>query len=44
MNFPRATSTDIVEKIDNILENQPISLIVYLGTDNLTNSSISLTT
>ena len=44
MNFTRATSTDIVEKIDNILENQPMSLIVYLGTDNLTNSSISLTT
>ena len=44
MNFTRATSTDIVEKTDNILENQPMSLIVYLGTDNLTNSSISLTT
>ena len=28
-NSPGATSTDIVEKIDNILENQPKPLIVH---------------
>ena len=38
INFPGATSTDIVENIDKILENQqPISLIVHVGTNDLTN-------
>ena len=32
-----ATSTDIVEKIDNILENQPKPLIVEVGTNDLNN-------
>ena len=36
MNFPGATSTVIVEKID-ILENQPKSLIVHVGTNDLNN-------
>ena len=38
INFPEATSTDIVENIDEILENQqPKSLIVHVGTNDLTN-------
>ena len=38
INFPGATSTDIVENIDKILENQqPKSLIVHVGTNDLTN-------
>ena len=38
INFPGATSTDIVENIDKILENlQPISLIVHVGSNDLTN-------
>ena len=36
MNFPGATSTVFVEKID-ILENQPKSLIVHVGTNDLNN-------
>ena len=36
INFPGATSTDIVEKIDKILENQQLkSLIVHVGTNDL---------
>ena len=38
INFPGAISTDIVENIDEILENQqPKSLIVHVGTNDLTN-------
>ena len=38
INFPRATSTDIVENIDEIPENQqPKSLIIHVGTNDLTN-------
>ena len=38
INFPGATSTDIVENIYKILENQqPKSLIVHVGTNDLTN-------
>ena len=38
INFPGATSTDIVENIDEILENQqPKSLIAHVGTNDLTN-------
>ena len=40
MNFPGATSTVIVEKID-ILENQPKSLIVHVGTNDL-NKDVNL--
>ena len=37
INFPRATSTDIVKNIDKILDNQqPKSLIVPVGTNDLT--------
>ena len=38
INFPGATSTDIVENIDEIPENQqPKSLIIHVGTNDLTN-------
>ena len=37
LNFPGATSTDIVNKIDDILEDKPQSLIVHVGTNALTN-------
>ena len=38
ISFPGATSIDIVENIDRILENQqPKSLIVHVGTNDLTN-------
>ena len=38
INFPGATSTDIVENIDEILENQKSkSLFVHVGTNDLTN-------
>ena len=40
INFPGATSTDIVKDIDKILENQlPKSLIVHVGTNDLTNDA-----
>ena len=37
INFPGATSSDIVEKLDEILEHQPKSLVVHVGTNDLTN-------
>ena len=37
LNFPGTTSTDIVNKMDDILEDKPQSLIVHLGTNDLTN-------
>ena len=38
INFPGATSTDIVANIDEILENQqPKFLIVHVGINDLTN-------
>ena len=37
INFPGATSTDIVEKIDDILEHHPKSLVVYVGSNDPTN-------
>ena len=38
INFPTATSTDIVENLDKIVENQqPKPLITYVGTNDLTN-------
>ena len=40
INFPGATSTDIVKNIDKILENQlPKSLMVHVGTNDLTNDA-----
>ena len=37
INFPGATSTDIVEKIDDILEHHPKFLVVHVATNDLTN-------
>ena len=37
LNFPGATSTDISNKMDDILEDKPQSLIVHVGTNDLTN-------
>ena len=37
LNFPEATTTDIVNKMDDILEDKPKSLIVHVGTNDLTN-------
>ena len=37
INFSGATSTNIVEKIDHILEDHPKSLVVHVGTNDLTN-------
>lgn len=36
-NFAAATSTDIVNKMDDILEDKPQLLIVQVGTKGLTN-------
>ena len=36
LDIPEATSGDIVEKIDNLLDGKPESLIVYVGTIDLT--------
>ena len=37
LNFPGTNTTDIVNKMDDILEDKPQSLIVHLGTNDLTN-------
>ena len=38
VNFPSGTSEKILEKLDDIIKEQPDSLIVYVGTNNLTNN------
>ena len=38
LNIPGATSGDIVDKIDDVLEGKPESLIVHIGTNDLTNN------
>ena len=38
LNIPCATSGDIVDKIDDVLEGKPVSLIVHIGTNDLTNN------
>ena len=38
LNIPGATSGDIVDKIDDIMEGKPESLIVRVGTNDLTNN------
>ena len=38
-NFLGATSTDIFNKMDDILEDKPQSLIVHVGTKDLTNDA-----
>ena len=37
LNFSGATSEDILTKIDDVLDEKPASLIVYVGTNDLTN-------
>ena len=37
LNFPGVTSTDVVNKVDDILVDKPQSLIVHVGTNDLTN-------
>ena len=38
LNFPGATSSDIVNKIDEVLKGKPESLIIHIGTNDLTNN------
>ena len=37
LNFSGATSEDILTKIDDVLDEKPASLIVHVGTNDLTN-------
>ena len=41
LNFPGATSSDVLTKIDDVLNKKPASLLVYVGTNDLT-SDINL--
>ena len=43
LNFPRATSSDIVNEIDEVLKGKPESLIIHVGTNDLTNNINLLT-
>ena len=37
LNFPGATSLDVLTKIDDVLNKKPVSIIVHVGTNGLTN-------
>ena len=37
VHFPRATSSNVLTKIDDMLNKKPASLIVHVGTNYLTN-------
>ena len=37
-NYPGATSEDILDKIDDLLKVKPDSLLVHVGTNDLTNN------
>ena len=37
LNFPGATSLDVLTKIDDVLNKKPVSLIVHVSTNDLTN-------
>ena len=37
LNFPGATSSDVLTKIDDVLNEKPASLIVHVGTNDPTN-------
>ena len=39
LNFPGATSSDIVNEIDEVLKGKPESLIIQIGTNDLTNNT-----
>ena len=34
LNFPGATSSDVLTKIDDVLSKKPASLIVHVGTND----------
>ena len=36
VHFPRATSSNVLRKIDDMLNKKPASLIVHVGTNDLT--------
>ena len=37
LNFPGATSADVLTKIDDVLNKKPALLIVHVGTNDVTN-------
>ena len=37
LNFPGVTSSNVLMKTDDVLNKKPTSLIVYVGTNDLTN-------
>ena len=37
MNLPGATSTDILTKTGDVLDKKPESIIIHVGTNDLTN-------
>ena len=37
LNFAGATSKDILTKIDDVLDKKPESIIIHVGTNELTN-------
>ena len=37
LNFPGATSSDVLTKIDDVFKKKPASLIVHVGTNDLAN-------
>ena len=43
LNFPGATSSDIVNEIDEVLKGKPESLIIHISTNDLTNDINLLT-
>ena len=43
LNFPGATSSDIVNELDEVLKAKPESLIIHIGTNDLTNNINLLT-
>ena len=43
VNFPGGTSEKILEKLDDIIKEQPDDLIVHVGTNDLTNNINLLT-
>ena len=43
VNFPCGTSEKILEKLDDIIKEQPDDIIFYVGTNDLTNNVNLLT-
>ena len=40
LNFPGATSAVALTKIDDVLDKKPASLIVHVGTNDVTNEPV----